>query len=156
VAPPMSRLDRALQIAAVEHEGQADKAGEPYILHVMRVVLAMPPHSDAQIVAALHDVIEDSGMTLAEIEEAGFGHTVVRAMDAITRREGETYEAYIQRVADDGVATAVKLADLRDNLGRATDAVDPHGSLRKRYAKALDSLGLLPRRASSLSGGPET
>lgn len=134
------RFDKALAIAVEAHATQTDKQGEPYMLHVMRVALAMPVHSDAQIVALLHDVVEDSGVTLAEIEAAGFGYTVVRAVDSITRRDGEPYAAYIQRVALDDVARAVKWADLSDNVSRATDDVDPHGTLRRRYGDALAAL----------------
>jgi (p)ppGpp synthase/HD superfamily hydrolase len=139
----MSPLDRAMAIAVKAHAGQTDKRGEPYILHVMRVVGAMRPHSAEQIVAALHDVVEDADdrqLAIAGIELGKFGRTVVRATDSISRRPGEEYAAYIERVDLDDVARTVKLADLRDNVGRLDDAVDPHGSLRKRYAAAIARL----------------
>ena len=64
----MATLERAIALAAEAHEGQTDKAGAPYILHVLRVVLACPP-GDAQIVAALHDVVEDTDMIMLDLED---------------------------------------------------------------------------------------
>ncbi len=111
----MSTLDEALAIAVRAHRGQVDKAGEPYILHPLRVMMRLSP-PDERIVAVLHDVVEDSPTTLDDLRAAGFADAIVRAVDHLTRREDETYEAFIERVEQDPIARRVKLADLEDNM----------------------------------------
>jgi hypothetical protein len=65
--------------------------------------------------AVLHDVVEEGGVTLEQLRAAGFADVVVEAVDALTKREGEDYEAFIRRAALNPIAREVKLADLRDN-----------------------------------------
>jgi (p)ppGpp synthase/HD superfamily hydrolase len=89
------------------------------------------------VVAYLHDVVEDSAVTLQDLTDLGFDGYVVHAVDALTRRDGEVYADYIQRVAEsDETAAAVKVADLTDNMER-TDNPEKLVSLRPRYEKAL-------------------
>lgn len=108
-------LETAIRIAAKVHKGQVDRFGKPYILHVMRVM--MRGHDlDEQVLGALHDVLERSDMTAAELEKKGFTPRVVKALDHITRRAGETYEEYIDRVVQDNLAIRVKLHDLADKM----------------------------------------
>jgi len=92
---------------------------------------------DIRIVAILHDVVEDTEVTLDEIEDI-FGAHVRYAVDAITEREGETYKDYIKRVHKNTFATVVKIADLQDNM----DLSRYHGEdgLYTRYAKAYGVL----------------
>ncbi|GIW40957.1 MAG: hypothetical protein KatS3mg076_1534 [Candidatus Binatia bacterium] len=97
------------------HRGQKDKAGEPYILHVLRVMTAMSDDT-SRMAAVLHDVVEDSHYTLEDLRAAGFPEEVLDAVDALTRRPGESYEAFVRRAAAHPVARRVKLADLEDNL----------------------------------------
>jgi (p)ppGpp synthase/HD superfamily hydrolase len=111
----MSTLDQALAIAVEAHRGQVDKAGQPYILHPLRVMMRLATPSE-RIVAVLHDVVEDSPTTLDGLRAAGFDAEVVRAVDHLTRRDDETYEAFIERAARDPIAKRVKLADLEDNM----------------------------------------
>lgn len=123
----MSDLAAALMVAIRVHAAQTDLTGSPYLLHVLRVVEAV---SDDKVVAALHDVIEDGGLSLSELEGAcSLSESEALALDLLTRQEGETYTAYIDRLADESAANwsaqysvlaarEVKLADLRDNLGR--------------------------------------
>lgn len=127
-------LGRAREICMKKHAGQVDKAGEPYYLHPSAVADAVDGE-DAKAVAYLHDVVEDTDATPEWLTVQGFPANVVEAVDCITRRNGEPYEDYIARVACNGLARAVKMADLRHNL-------DPsrHGatdSMREKYAKAL-------------------
>ncbi len=84
----MSTLERAIAIAAEAHAGQTDKAGERYILHPLRVMLAMETDVE-RIVAVLHDVVEDSGITLQDLRDEGFAEEAVAAIDALTKRDGE-------------------------------------------------------------------
>lgn len=111
----MSDLTKALAIAIQAHAGQTDKAGLPYILHPLRVMLQMDTDVE-RIVAVLHDVIEDSDQTIFTLHDAGFSLEVVAAIDVLTRHAAETYEEFILRVKQSALATKVKLADLHDNL----------------------------------------
>lgn len=111
----MSDLDTALALAVEAHRGQLDKAGQPYILHPLRVMARVSTPTE-RLVAVLHDVVEDSPTTLDDLRRAGFSDEVVRAVDFLTRREDESYEAFIERVAGDPLARRVKLADLEDNM----------------------------------------
>lgn len=99
--------------AARWHEGQRDKAGQPYVTHPERVAgrLSAP---EEQVVAWLHDTVEDTGLTLREIENA-FGPETAAAVDAISRRPGEDWEDYLRRVKQNEVARKVKISDLIDN-----------------------------------------
>jgi (p)ppGpp synthase/HD superfamily hydrolase len=97
------------------HAGQVDKAGEAYILHPMRVMQQMSSDEE-RIVAVLHDVVEDSSWTLADLQNEGFSEEVLDALDKLTKREGEEYMAFVKRAKDNPIARAVKIADTRDNM----------------------------------------
>lgn len=108
-------LETAIALACESHCGQVDKAGRPYILHPLRLMLSFESTNE-QIVAVLHDVVEDTAVTLDRLRDLGFDPEVVGAIDALTRRQGETYESFIDRVSADPLATRIKLRDLRDNM----------------------------------------
>ena len=109
-------IDKALRIACVAHAGQVDKGGAPYILHPLR--LAMSFHDTTlQVVALLHDVVEDSKVTLDGLRNsAGFSDEIVCAIDALTRKKDEAYDKFIDRVAKNHIAKQVKIKDLKDNM----------------------------------------
>jgi (p)ppGpp synthase/HD superfamily hydrolase len=111
----MSTLERAIEIAARAHTGQVDKAGEPYILHPLRVMLAVNTPAE-RITAALHDVVEDTSITLEDLSQEGFTDEVVEAVRALTKTEGESRLDAAKRAAVNPVAKVVKLADLSDNM----------------------------------------
>lgn len=134
-------LERAIAIAAEAHAGQVDKGGAPYILHPLRVMLAVS-EPDERIVAVLHDVVEDSDWTFEALAEAGFGATVIKALKALTKAEGEAYEAFIQRAKANRIARRVKLADIADNsdLSRiAQPTTEDHWRMEK-YRRATEAL----------------
>lgn len=108
-------LDDAILLAVQAHHGQRDKAGLPYILHPLRVMLGVQGET-ARMAAVLHDVVEDTPHTLDDLRRLGYPEAVVRAVDALTRRDGEAYGAFVERAAADPVARLVKLADLEDNM----------------------------------------
>ena len=110
----MSTLERAIAIAAQAHAGQTDKAGEPYILHPLRLMLAMETGLE-RIVAVLHDVVEDSGITLEKLRAEGFAEEAVAAIDALTKRDGESKMDAAARAKGNALALRVKLADNADN-----------------------------------------
>jgi len=139
--PSQDALSAAIALAATAHAGQVDKGGRPYILHVLRVMLACQTEQE-RTVAALHDVVEDCGYTVSDIR-AQFGGAVAAGVDAMTRRDGESYTAFIERCASDPIARVVKLADLADNmdvsrLGR--EITDEDGRRLRKYAAARDLL----------------
>lgn len=110
----MNDLERALAIAVDAYAGQTDKAGETYVRHPLRVMHEMDTDTE-RIVAVLHDVVEDSDYTLADIEDQ-FGPDIRDAIDALTKREGESYAAFIDRTVENELARKVKLADIEDNM----------------------------------------
>ncbi len=129
---------RAVAIASAAHLGQFDKAGEPYITHPLRL-FQRAASPEERIVAVLHDVIEDTDWTLAALADEGFSPAVLAALDALTRRSEESYEAFIDRVLTSPLATRVKRLDLEDNLNAARlTAVGPKEIERiSRYVPAL-------------------
>ena len=96
----------------------------------------------AATVAALHDVVEDSTLTLHDLKEQGFPQVVVEAVDALTRREGEAYEDCIERVSKNVLATRVKRADLENNLDvrRLLHVTTSDLGRLERYRKAWERL----------------
>ena len=138
-------LERAIEIAVRAHAGQLYPArdGErgPYVLHLFRVMLAVEGW-EARSAAVLHDVIEDTPVTATQLREQGIPPQVVDAVVALTRREEDSYEAYIEALAPNDLARQVKLADLADNL--ATNLAlppSPENTARiARYEAALKRL----------------
>lgn len=110
----MSTLERAIAVAAKAHEGQHDKGGTAYILHPLRVMLRVHT-TEQRIVAVLHDVLEDTSMSLADLAREGFALKILAAVQALSRRDDESYEAFVARLGSDPLARVVKLADLADN-----------------------------------------
>ena len=106
-------IEAARALATAAHAGQVDKAGLPYITHPERVAgrLESP---EARVVGWLHDTVEDTDVTLSDIE-ARFGPETAAAVDAVSRRPGEAWEDYLKRVKADPVARQVKISDLIDN-----------------------------------------
>lgn len=132
-----SLLETAIQIAVEAHAGQTQRNGQPYILHPLRVMNRVHTEEE-KIVAILHDVVEDTEWTLAQLEERGFAPHLLHAIDCLTKREGEAYEDFVTRSASDPIAIQVKLADLEDNMDiRRLREVTPEdlGRLQK-YLKA--------------------
>ncbi|MGH8329642.1 MAG: HD domain-containing protein [Pseudomonas fluorescens] len=107
-------LERAIAIAATAHEGQVDKGGSPYILHPLKVMLRVTTLEE-RIVAVLHDVVEDCGISLDDLRKEGFSETVLKAIESVTKVAGESYEAFVERAAQNPIGRVVKLADLEEN-----------------------------------------
>ena len=111
----MSMLEKAIELAARAHAGQVDKAGEPYILHPLRLMFSVTGENE-RITAVLHDIVEDTTTTLADLRALGFPEDVVTAVDALTKRKGETRLEAAARAAENSIARAVKLADVTHNM----------------------------------------
>jgi len=129
-------VEKALLFATNAHTGQEDHGGAPYILHPIRVMLDVKKGGGTplmQAAALLHDVVEDTDVTLNVIYEE-FGLAVGRMVYYLTQAKGEeTHREYIERLANDEESTSIKLCDLADNMDpeRPTSAF----GLQTRYAK---------------------
>jgi (p)ppGpp synthase/HD superfamily hydrolase len=139
----MATLERAIALATRAHEGQVDKAGAPYILHPLRMMLAVDT-PEARMAAVLHDVVADTDLTLEQLRAEGFPMAVIEAVEALTKRPEEEYDydAFIRRVAPNPLARAVKLADLRDNCDLSRIAQPTEKDLRRveKYQRAIGHL----------------
>ena len=133
----MASIENAIALAIKAHYGQVDKAGKPYILHVLRVMLAFDTETE-MIAGVLHDVVEDSGYSLADLKKTGFPDEIITALDCLTKRDSENYKDYIERIKTNPVAIRVKLADLEDNLdiGRLSSPGKKDISRIEKYKKA--------------------
>lgn len=134
----MSTIERAITIAVQAHEGQIDKAGVPYILHPLRVMLGVSTNEE-RIAAVLHDVVEDSEWTLEQLEAEGFSNDIIEAIDALTKRTGEDYQAFVLRAGANPIARKVKLADLADNsdIARIANPTERDYERLEKYRKAI-------------------
>lgn len=110
-------VQHAESIARSAHDGQVDKSGNPYIGHLSRVAarVSTPAGREAEVVAWLHDVVEDTETTLEELRRNGIPERIVTAIEAITKRSGESRGDYLQRVKSNALAVEVKAADVADN-----------------------------------------
>lgn len=143
---PAPTLEDAIVLAAHWHRGQLYPSvkGEPFILHPLRVMLQV--ESDVgRIVAVLHDVIEDTACTFDDLRRLEYSERVIAAVDRLTRRDGEAYERYIERIQEDPLARQIKLADLADNLANNRRLAEVSASREvqdriTRYERAIAQL----------------
>ena len=137
----MNYIERAKAIATAAHQGQVDKGGYPYIGHPAAVA-SMVEGEDETAVAWLHDTVEDTDMTLDRLREEGFPEEIIRAVDAMTRREGEPRGEYLERVKADPIARKVKLADLRHNsdISRIPEPREKDYRRVENYQKEIEFL----------------
>ena len=134
-------LDRAIELAKQHHEGQTDKAGKPYIEHPLRVMNQVESEEE-KIVAVLHDIVEDTDISLDDLRNEGFSEEVVSAVECLTKQDGENYDSYIERISFNPLAVKIKLADLEDNrdLTRLPEVTDKDLKRIEKYDKALEKL----------------
>ena len=134
-------LEKAIQIAIEAHLGQTDKAGAPYLLHLIRVMNAGQTE-DERICGILHDLVEDTPWTFEALRREGFSEEVIRALVCVTKQPNETYTHFIERIKKNSLATKVKLNDLRDNMDitRLTFITEEDTQRLNKYLKAYHSL----------------
>ena len=134
-------LDLAIQIAEKAHEGQLDKADQPYILHPL-TVMAQMDDVESKIVAVLHDAIEDSDLTITELSQQGFPELITEAISAITKLDGELYDDYLLRVMGNAIAIKVKIADVQHNMdiSRIANPTVKDFQRLEKYQKVLNQL----------------
>ena len=130
--------DKAMRIAYEAHHGQVDKSGIPYIFHPMHLAEQMEDEFST-CAALLHDVVEDTEMTFADLEAEGFPSAVIEALKLLTHDPAVPYPEYVKAVRPNPIARAVKLADLRHNSDLTRmDTVDERALKRKeKYQNAI-------------------
>ena len=133
----MYQIETALEIAIKAHKNQTDRYGKPYIFHPLRVMMNVDNDED-KVAAILHDVVEDSDITLDDLRKEGFPDEIINAVDCLTKRDGEEYIDYINRVLTSPIAKRVKLADLKDNMDlKRIDVITEKDIVRlNKYLKA--------------------
>ena len=131
-------LSRAIALAAEKHAGQFDQGGQPYILHPLRIMASVDTLEE-KIVAVLHDVVEDTDVTLEQLREMGFPEEIVEGVASVTHdKKNENYFYYVRRAKQNKIGAKVKAADLRDNLAVNRLTLDGRDEERHlRYIKAL-------------------
>lgn len=134
-------LEKAIFIAVNAHKGQVDKGGNPYILHPLRVMVSVKTIEE-KIVALLHDVVEDSDITIDQLRNEGFSESTLEAIQLLTRTPDCTYEDYLQRIKSNCLALEIKKADLYDNLdnSRLSELTSSDYKRIDKYKKALTLL----------------
>lgn len=134
-------IEVAKGVAEKAHRGQTEKNGKPYINHPLTVAGKVKTETE-KIVALLHDVVEDSDITLEDIAKYGFSEEVVEAVDAITKKEGQTYGEYIEKVKTNIIAVKVKIADLTHNsdMSRIPNPTQEDIERTKKYLKVKEDL----------------
>ncbi|KMZ40037.1 MULTISPECIES: HD domain-containing protein [Bacillales] len=137
----MSTLEKAIVIATQAHAGQVDKGGNPYILHPLRIMLKMST-VETMISAVLHDVLEDTDVTVEELRNEGFSEEIIAAVIALTRNDDETYMEFVGRTKQNPIARLVKLGDLEDNsdLSRIPEPTEKDHERLLRYKRAIKEL----------------
>lgn len=133
--------DIAFQLAKQAHKGQKDKAGTDYIYHPIHIAAQMETDIE-KAVAYLHDVVEDTDITLCDLSNMGFPEQIVEAVDAITKRSGEPYDHYIKRVTENPVAKKVKIADMMHNsdISRFRNPTKKDHERCNRYKSKLNDI----------------
>ena len=132
----MSTIERAVEIAAKHHAGDVDKAGAPYLFHPLRLMFAVKTPFE-KMAAVLHDVVEDTPVTLDDLRDEGVHADVIDAIEALTKRPGESRIEAAARAAANPIARVVKLADVTDNmdLGRIAEPTNKDFERLKEYVK---------------------
>ena len=131
-------IDIALAIAKKAHAGQVDKAGVDYIQHPLYVASQVKTEQE-KAVALLHDVLEDSDITAADLLAYGLSNEVVAAVQTLTKKKGQSYQDYLEKVKSNNLARVVKLADLKHNsdLSRLKSVSDTDRERVKKYKNAI-------------------
>ena len=137
----MATLEIALEIAAAAHAGQTDKGGQPYILHPLRVMFSVK-NADERIAAILHDTVEDTHVTFDDLVSAGFSASVITAVRALTKTEGESRIDAALRAVEDPMSMHCKIADVSDNmdLSRIPSPTEKDYARLKEYERVREIL----------------
>ncbi|CEO77824.1 HD domain-containing protein [Streptococcus pneumoniae] len=133
-----SQATKAHEVAKKAHFGQTDRAGIDYIKHP-ETVASFVTTDEEKAVAYLHDVIEDTTLTLLDLKKEGFSKNIIEAVDILTKKKGQDYQSYLNLVKTNELARVVKLADLRHNsdLTRLPLITEKDLERNKKYSSAI-------------------
>ena len=133
--------NKAIKLAYEAHHGQVDKAGIPYVFHPFHLAEQMSTEFSTAV-ALLHDVVEDTHITLEDLKEAGFPEEVVEAVRLLTHEEGVDYFDYVRKIKPNSIAREVKVADLRHNSDTSRFEMSPAEVAKRseKYKKAMEIL----------------
>ena len=136
---PMTK--QAMKLSFEAHKGQKDKSGLPYAYHPFHLAEQMTDE-ETTIVALLHDVAEDTDMTVDDIQKMGFSEATCDALRMLTHDEGVPYMDYVAKIKENPIAKAVKLVDLRHNsdLSRLDDVTEEDLERVEKYKAAIELL----------------
>ena len=131
----------ALKISFDAHKNQVDKSGMPYVYHPFHLAEQMDDEYTT-CVALLHDVVEDTDITLDDLKKEGFPKEVTDAIVLMTHDDDVPYLEYVAKIKRNPIATSVKLADLKHNSDLTRlDEVDSKALERvEKYRKAIQIL----------------
>jgi hypothetical protein len=144
----------ARNIAYARHGERRNAAGEPIVQHLERVAASVP--AEAKTVAYLHDVLEHSDASIADLEAEGVTPVELEAVELLTRDPDESFQAHTLRITyakgpEGRLARTVKLADIDDHLSRGGSIPShrPYGWARRRVAAGRARFDSRPRFGSS-------
>lgn len=132
---------KAMKLAFEAHKEQVDKSGMPYIYHPIHLAEQMQDEATA-CVALLHDVVEDTELTLDDLEKEGFTEPILKALYLMTHDDAVPYMDYVKKIKDNPIAKAVKLADLKHNsdLSRLNNVDQKAVERAEKYKQAIELL----------------
>lgn len=137
------QLSHAIATAADVHNGQFDKGGKPYILHPLHLMNRLMFDIELATIAVLHDVLEDSSLSMGYFKRTGYNHRVMSALDLLTHKDSDSYEEYIEKIATNYDAIRVKRKDLEhnSNITRLKGVSEKDLKRMEKYYKAFIFLG---------------
>lgn len=132
------KTKKAMKLCYEAHKDQVDKSGLPYVFHPAHVAEQMTDEATT-IVALLHDVVEDTDYTLEDLAAEGFGKEILEAVALMTHEDDVPYLDYVEKLKDNPIARAVKLADLAHNsdLSRIGEVDEETRQRLEKYKKAI-------------------
>jgi (p)ppGpp synthase/HD superfamily hydrolase len=135
------KTKKALKLCFQAHKEQTDKSGMPYVFHPFHLAEQMTTEATT-VTALLHDVVEDTDYTLADLAEMDFGDEIIAALKLLTHADGVDYMDYVRAIKTNPIAKAVKLADLRHNSD-PTRVDTPDERMLTRWEKYRQAIALL-------------
>ena len=134
-------LIKAFFLCVIKHWKQKDRAGKRYIWHPIHVMLNVKGYNE-KIVALLHDIVEDTEVTIPDLKNLKFSKEVIEAVDVITKKKDQEYFSYLKSIKDNSIAKKVKIEDLKHNsdLKRLRFVTQKDMDRFIKYKKALDYL----------------
>lgn len=135
------QLEQAIKLASIKHYGQKDKANKPYLFHLLYVMNNLDD-LNAKIVGVLHDILEDTDITINDLFKYGFSEDIIIAVEILTKSKNQKYMDYIENIKKNDIATKVKLIDLKHNmdLTRLSEISDNDLKRTIKYIKAYKYL----------------